>query len=355
MFTLIFLGILLFAGGFGNWYFITAGGLLGSIALLLINNRKSKIKFPYGFKLYLLFLTLLLTDLIISVDKYESLKFLLLFVSGGGFWVFANNMGRNLDGKFEKILIFLGLVFGVFYLIYALFSLTPPAWGIFSFTSYERTHNHIGDLWVLILLVPIYKFLKGEKKKFTDYILLGFGLTLLAASLSRSAYVSLMVAIIFILWKLNIWEKYKKVLLSFLGVFAILFISASLLKPIVANRIYFLQAVLGLYYYPLGVGVGNFSEVSSIFSNSSALLRPFSAYVHNIVLEVLSGLGILGLVFVYWLYKVIKGVLIHPNSLLSGAVFLGLFTNFFFDRTYVTPTMLWLWFISLGLAQDRPK
>ena len=353
MFTLILLRILLFAGGFGNWYLVSIGGFLGAVALLLINTRNSKFRLPPKFKLYILFLILFFANLFLSFDKDETLKFLLLFVSGGAFWILAYNLGKKLEGKFEKILIFLGLIFGLFYLIYTLFGLTPPAWGVFSFTSYERTHNHIGDLWALVLLVPIYKFLKGEKNKLINYIVLGLGLTFLAASLSRSAYVSLMVGISFISWKLNVWGKYKKFLLFLLGTLAILFISASLLKPTVGNRIYYLQSILGLYYYPLGVGVGNFSQISSQFSYSLPLLRPFSAYVHNIALEVLSGMGILGLVFIYWLYKVVRDVIFHPSPLLASAIFLALFANFFFDRTYITPTMLWLWFISLGLAQKR--
>ncbi len=61
--------------------------------------------------------------------------------------------------------------------------------------------------------------------------------------------------------------------------------------------------------------------------------------------------------FIVWLcnvsWKLIKKI--NDKSILPTAIFFTLLVNFLFDFTYFDPTMLWLWFIALGLAQNEIK
>jgi uncharacterized membrane protein AbrB (regulator of aidB expression) len=67
----------------------------------------------------------------------------------------------------------------------------------------------------------------------------------------------------------------------------------------------------------------------------------------------ISGMGILGLIFAAWLVYVTWDIIKSPKNFLYGAIFLVIAVNFMFDTTYYIPTMLWLWFASLGVAQTE--
>ena len=43
----------------------------------------------------------------------------------------------------------------------------------------------------------------------------------------------------------------------------------------------------------------------------------------------------------------------NKNNLVYRLIFITLFVNFFFHSTYFIPTMLWMWFGSLGLAHNK--
>ena len=46
-------------------------------------------------------------------------------------------------------------------------------------------------------------------------------------------------------------------------------------------------------------------------------------------------------------------IITDKEGLIFRAIFLGLTVNFFFDSTYKIPTMIWIWFLSLGLARGK--
>ncbi len=71
----------------------------------------------------------------------------------------------------------------------------------------------------------------------------------------------------------------------------------------------------------------------------------------------MTGMGIFGLVFIAWLFKIICDLWSKKfaQNLIYQAVFFALATNFFFHSTYFIPAMLWLWFMVLGLAQADVK
>ena len=347
----IVLTTLLFVGGLGlALYSLPVIATFLLLILILLFKRRAII-LPRGFYPYLIFLFFSALSLFWSVDKKESLRFLFIFISSGLFWILAFNYKKELYAHFEKLLVFLGLAYGLLFFVLVVTGTPIPGWGIYSFTSHYQNHNHIGDLWGVVLLVPVYNLLR-KRKNFPNLLLLGTGLFFLLISLSRSAYLSFAVALTFLLIRLGILPKFRRVFIFAVIISVALFIYASLVKPTFETRIYFIQALLGFRYYPFGVGLGNFSVISKMFEGPIFGLASYSIYVHNIALEAISGLGILGLSFVFWLFSAVEDVFkSSKQNIIFASVFIFLLVNFLFDRTYVVPSMLWLWFMALGLAQ----
>jgi O-antigen ligase len=101
--------------------------------------------------------------------------------------------------------------------------------------------------------------------------------------------------------------------------------------------------------------MGNFRIISLDSANHLWGMDTFSFIAHNIILEILTGMGIVGFSFLVWLVVILKDVW-HNNrgkDIVYQALFVALGVNFLFDTTYIIPTMLWLWFASLGLSLSR--
>jgi len=275
---------------------------------------------------------------------------LLLFASGGLYWLFFYNLKTN--KKFLKIfgwsLIILGILFATTYLVSVLLNQRLP-WAFSLSAPYTDNHHHLGDYWVLPFLFLLTKIMKEKKPVYLLLILVG--ISILAFSLSRSSYVSLALGA-FIVFHREISPKIKSALKAVTIFSVAIFLLASLFKTTIYSRIYFLQGLAGIIQHPLGVGLGNFSTVSKELAITFSNQAIFSSLAHNIFLEVLVGMGLLGILFLYWYYKVGTNVLrgVSAKALYRG-IFFALSANFFFDTTYVIPTMLWLWFVALGLAQ----
>ena len=101
-------------------------------------------------------------------------------------------------------------------------------------------------------------------------------------------------------------------------------------------------------------GLGNFGEVSR---DERTHLRVFSGYsnqAHSIALEFISGLGLIGLLYVYWLVSRLGEVpRVKSKKYLAYVLFVMLTVNFMLDTTYFVPTMMWMWGGLLGLAQSK--
>jgi hypothetical protein len=165
------------------------------------------------------------------------------------------------------------------------------------------------------------------------------GAYFLAISYSRSALLALAVGIFYIFQRSGSREKLKNILIISLLCITTLFIYAGLSKTVLFSRPYFWQAIVGFVRYPLGTGLGNFS-----------VLNAGTNLVHDIVLEMFSGMGIFSVFFIVWLYKVLKILFTaHNINIEAAAVFLAIFIDFSFITTYTIPAFIWLWFMSLAL------
>lgn len=345
-------GIILFTGGGLPWISrevvyilgILAGVFLISIALFL----KGKLVFPKTFGIYLFFLLLFSFSIFWSLDRDVSFEHLLLFVGGGIFWLSSFNLKKEQIPWFLNLIVFLGLFFlTLFLFLWFSGDRTFLAWSL----VYPATanHHHLGDYWVLVMLAVSWWMAK--KTEWWHFILILAGIEVFIISFSRSALLAFFVGILFLVkGKLFSKRSFYHLALAFS---LILFLLAGAVKTILFSRPYFVQAVMGVVHNPLGVGVGNFAEISADKANHIFGLSGFSTHAHNIVIEILAGMGILGLVFVYWLAKVLMIILKkRPGGdfLIYKALFLVLTVIFLFDLSYIIPSMLWLWFFLLGLA-----
>jgi len=348
-----FLG-LFFLGGLGVEVSLIRylGFLISFLALAFSDILKRKLEFPPGSKLYFLFLALFLLSFLWSQDVKNSSDFFTLFLSGGFFWVFSYNLRENFREYFDKLVLVLGLIFGGLFLFFQISGKVPIRPGSLYLLS-TPAHNHLGDLWSIVLVFVIFSLLKTKNPLHLVVFILG--IYFLLVSLSRSAYVALAGGVFYLFYKKGWLGQKKDLFWIFISLAAILFIFAGFLKPTVYSRAYFLQAASGFWHNFWGVGVGNFGEISANPENHLFGLDNYSSLTHNIFFEFLVGMGVLGFSFVWWFLRVVKGFLKTKTekAIPYQAFFIALAANFFFDTTYVIPTMLWLWFIALGLGQEK--
>lgn len=188
-------------------------------------------------------------------------------------------------------------------------------------------------------------------------MLVGIGLIILLISQSRSAYLALAVGfLVLTLGKNHLSITNSKFIKFSWIILTVLFIIAGIDKTTVFSRLYFLQALYGLIQHPLGVGIGNFSNLSNhSIINKFDGVTIVSQFTHDIALEILVGLGLFSTPFLIWLFEISVKLLknLKQGASVYTAMFFALFANFLFIYTYFNPTMFWLWFISLGLAQSE--
>lgn len=347
--------VLLFFGGVGyvRSLIVAVGGVISVLLLLFALLKKKNFEFPKGFSVYSLFLILFGVSLIWSLEWQKSFVYLTGFTTGGLLWVSFYNLKRKMRFYLDKVVLLLGLLFSFFALVHKFLGFSPfGKVGLTLVSPSTFNHHHIGDFWVLVLVFVIYSAL--IKKKYIYILFFIPGIYFLLISLSRAAYLSLGVGVFSLFYYKGLISKYKTyTALIIFSVFA-LFLFAGTQKTTLFSRPYYLQALIGLVKYPLGVGYGNFGFLSSeCLGCFGDRFISYSFLTHNIVLEILVGMGILGTSFIYWFYRVSKSLLdtLNDKSILPASAFFALLTNFLFDVTYVIPTMLWLFFIFLGMAQ----
>lgn len=362
------LTVALVLGGLNNGYTqldISYLGLFTStLCVICLYLHQGKLQFPPQFKLYLFFLAFLLTSFAWTKNPIASYKTFLLFVSGALFWIgFYNakyytkfNLDQYYHRKFHNLVLLLGFVFAGLFLNMKLAGLAQVnSFSLYKYAASALNHNHLGDLWAVVLLIFFYRALKS--KNYLWLILVPLGLYIMIISQSRSAYIALCAGLYYLAKKQGWIKKYKALFVTTLITFAMLFLIIGSQKSIILSRQYYFQALLGILHEPFGVGLGNFNAVSANPINHFLGLAKFSSVAHNIILEVLVGIGILGIIFVYWLAKSSYDLwnVDSVDGLLTRAIFITLTVNFMFDFTYFIPTMLWLWFMSLGLSQAGYK
>ena len=331
------------------------GAVFLAALLLFIFISKRKILIPRGFNLFLLFLIFLGVNVIWSQDRLKTLEYLVLFAGGGAFWLVMYNLQEQIQDRFEWIIVGLGILLGASYLAdLFMFSKMPiRPWSLYLPSTIYRNHNHLGDLWAIVLVVVANKLL-SRSRRVLYWMIVIMGIFFLMVSLSRSAYLALIVGVVYLFNKIHFAKKYKKFQIFFLVLAAGFFLYAGAFKSTLFARPYFEQVIYGLKNWPFGVGVGNFGIISSSPNSpwwNGAQVGIISSSAHNVILEMIAGMGFLGLIFATWFIYILKDVVKYSKNILYSSIFLAIAANFMFDTTYYIPAMLWLWFACLGLSQ----
>jgi len=352
------LALSVFYGFYEHWAFVLIFYfLLVRLYKIVLADKLKDFHLPPLFINYLLFLVLFAISLTWSKNLNLSLIYFFLFLSGLLFWIVSYNSKRDLK-RFDLLIILLGIVYGGIAL-FNLMSGDPTKAMPLSLVRYSVEalhHHHIGDLWAPILVVSALVFIKTNKALYL--LLLPIGVYFLFLSLSRSAYVALVAGSIYVLWQLKMKRKYKYIFASLIAVSILLFFYAGTQKnTLPAHGGYLLQGLAGAASNPFGIGVGNFRLLTQETGFALFGLEGVTASAHNIVLEIVAGMGILSLSFILWLVAVLIAFAKDKSKdgIVFRVVFVTLTVNFFFDYTYLIPTMIWLWFVSLGLGQKNLK
>ncbi len=349
-----FLPIILFFGAiyFSDPYLHIIGFLI-ALLILYTSFNKTTFKFPNSLVLYELFLIVLLLYQIIGMNSKYSLKFLLLFLSGGVFWIAFYNL-KKVNLKFITDLI---IVLGLIYLGINIFnSIFYSSEFYYQSLIYQATlnHNHIGDYWVLVALISYSRFM--EKKNKANIILLIISIMVIVISGSRSALLSLFVAGFYYIYKnkIIISKQFNYILFTGLILF---FFYMSFGKTTIFSRLFLLLPIFEKKFNLFGLGMGNYYKFFQDIDESTKATVGFSSVAHNIVLEVITGIGIFSFTFIVWLISNLKEMFTlnfeHKSNYLFPSLFLAMTINFMFDATYLIPTMFWLWLIFLGLLQSK--
>jgi O-antigen ligase len=355
--TVIFFLLFLIVGGFGKGIdqvsilSIVIGFILALFAFFLGKKKLTK-----SLVYYFIFSLFLVVSLFWSKDQGKSILATLPYLAGGLVLFVSQNQKKKLLKFIDWIVVIPGIVFGFFYFSSKFtLNLTSGPFSLFLPVSSAYNHIHIGDYWVLIGLLSIYNLISKQKNKVIYAFLIVVSAFFITISFSRSAYVALIAGIVFLFYKSSWLKKYKKLFWALTIFVAAIFFVVSTQKTTLFSRQYFVQAVLGVVDNPLGVGMGNFNIISENPEYQVYHLESFSNNPHNIILDVFVGMGVLGMSFVYFLFYSFKKILKDKDkkAILPQTLFVALTTNFMFDFTYLIPTMLYLWFILLGLGLNE--
>lgn len=297
--------------------------------------QQRKVTFPNNFFIYILFLAIYAAHYAFFGGQ---IIYLLIYVSAALYWLIIYNLRGFTKKYFAAYLISLGLILGSLYFKSLLNGTTYQIQdSLFLPIGPNILHNHLGDVWALIILMLIYKALEKLRNWHIPLFLLG--IVFLSISLSRSAIATLVVGIVYIFYNSEEAKGSKNIRGPILILASILFLLFGIQKTTIFSRPYFETAFGSIIKSPLGIGFGNFYEVSTQ-----------SSLTHNILLEFVVGIGIFALPFIIWLYKTFRSLVNRNTDVLFKALFIGLFVNFFFDTTYIIPAMVWIWFSVLALA-----
>jgi O-antigen ligase len=208
--------------------------------------------------------------------------------------------------------------------------------------------NILGGFALIFLLGPIAFFMRKEKPNNLALLLLGTGVSLLAFSFSRSAWLALIAFCAVLAWKSKYFEHTRLILLLFsigLSFIITLFPYRELVQARTISTTSHAEefSFIGRAWlngearkmtgeYPLtGVGVGAFIIELSRRAGEGYVVEP----AHNILLLAGAELGIPGLLLVSALaislaYRLFKTQ--NPNAILMGAVLTGLGIISLFDH-----------------------
>ena len=212
--------------------------------------------------------------------------------------------------------------------------------------------NILGGFALAFLLGPIALFLRKEKPNWLSLLLSIAGISLLALTFSRSAWLALMVFALVLIWKRRHFDRRRLVILLIAGILSFTFtllplrdlVQARTANPtshseefsIIARAWLSQEALQIIRERPLtGFGIGSFIIELAKRAGEGYIIEP----VHSILLLAGAELGIPGLLllvslFVSFGYRMVK--LQKPEAILAGAAITGMGVIGLFDHYFWT-------------------
>lgn len=350
---LILLSLFLFLTGLGKQLFLVkiAGVIITGLVLVILKLEKKKLKLPENFKLWLTFLFILSLSFFWTKNAAAGLEDWLLLLAGTGFWLVGFNLKSEFQKRFKLILISLGLIYGGIWIYYQYWVKEVPIIAYSLSTHYSAFKNHLilGDYWSGVMAILLVMLTKNSKKIWL-WLLTGLGMYFIVISQSRAALVALLAGIGYLATQ-NKLKNNKTLKLIGFGLVTIFFFFA-LSKSTLLVRDYYIQTLVSLKDHVFGVGLGNFRIISGNPAYHLWGRNDYSYNAHSLVFEMISAVGLFGLVFAYWLYQVSKRVwlLKTKKNLEYQVAFIVLTVNMLLFSSYLSPTIIWTWFLLLGLC-----
>lgn len=327
------------------------GALVACLWLTSVLFVRLTIELPRFFWWWCLLLGLSALSIIWSSQRIDTAQEVVLMASGGLWWLGSKTMSANV--RFRSAVKISVLCAGVVFTVLWLLAITKtwqlsygPSSLVVEASSYKN-HNHIGDWWMVMLILSFSQGVAWE------WVLPA--VVMLWASRSRSADVGALVGLGYLAWMREWWIVHKKKMIVGAIVLVGIFLIMGLGKVTLGARDYYVQVVAGLVTkYPWGVGWGNFQKISHDSSTHWWGRGDFSSVVHCLPLEWLAGMGWLGLVGWIWLGFVSWriGFVSKRDKGMWRAVYWAMLINFCLDTTYLIPSMWWLWMVVIGLAEE---
>ncbi len=360
----IFLGltaISFFMGGTGYRYMvvqdmgIVAGAMLGLLAWIY---NKYQLRLPPYFWLYMGLAALVGWDVMTRANPFTSPQFFSMVVSGGLFWVAFYTVGRSLVIQRYYLSILLGLGWCFFGLLVLNMGGVLDKYQLYFGMIQPLTaeHHHLGVYWAL-LLIPVLSQL-FEKRVYSWQLMVpaGLGIYLMIMSQARSAFLGLIVGMIaYYYQELKSAKSLERTAMKLAVVAAgLAIVGISVYKPI-RSFYFYTPAVLNLLRQPFGSGMGQFEKVSSYYAYLYESGDFVTSSAHNLLLEMTTGLGWVGIIFGVWM---VLSVRVALRAKPKGrdpflAMYLALAAIFMVDPAYQIPTMYWVWMSTLGISQSR--
>ncbi len=345
-------------------------------------STNKKIVIPRLFALVsLVFFLLLIVSTVLSLNIQRSFEYLLLLSSYFLVFIYAYNHKEAIS-KVIAVIVALSVAFSIysvsldFFLTHKWYSFIPSS-GYNLVYPTNSAHNHLGDFLVLPLIISLY-FLFRKKNVFFHFCSLIFFLPFLIFSYSRSAYLSLILALVSMFLytrkSLKLGLRQTVIWLFIICATLIFFISTvqeskktRILYPFhqfltkksdlrskyfFANRDkYFGQAINSMIKNPwFGVGPGNFVISSKHYAKTP---QNWSYSSHNVFLDIFSESGIFaGILFVGMVAFIIK----KSEKKMLFFLFLALLINFQTDYAHTIYSLLFLFFLLGGtIYKEKQK
>ncbi len=312
--------------------------------------------------LYAVFIFFLVVSTALSINIAQSAPGLLIYPSLFFVSVIAYNYRNETKAWIFNFLIVASLLL----MATSLVGLFYPLTGFSLLYSRLNDHNNLGDFLLIPMIIGSFLVFEGKRKN-TGLIILLSSVPIFLISFSRSAFTAYIAIVItmFLVLKKKSEYFYKVVLIVFVLIGIFYFIPnvnldscCSVISKYVSHRddiishrnSFFLSGVRAIRDYPIfGVGFGNFG-VASFRYNDLHLF--WSRTSHNIFLDMATELGLpamlafLGVV-IYAIKKSRKDIVFF--------VFLGLLANFQMYYSFKIYSVLFIFFILLGLMFEDKR